>query len=248
MSKKCLNCGREIDNNFCSTCGQKTSIHRFSSSHLVAHDFIHGVFHLDKGILFTIKELFTRPGHSIREYIQGKRVNHYNYFMLLFIIIALVHLMSSYYLVDSSVIYGGDRKADFKGFDELYDKYGKGIILLTIPLMAIVTWIGFKKSKQNYIECVVSLIYMYCGLMILYLVNSLIALFYDNVIGLQIIYNSVSVMQSIYIIFFLHQYYSIFYLNKKLLIIRSVIVTFLILLTQVFSNSIIQYIGKVYYQ
>lgn len=31
------------------------------------------VFHLDEGFLFTIKELFIRPRHSIIEYVQGKK-------------------------------------------------------------------------------------------------------------------------------------------------------------------------------
>lgn len=35
------------------------------------------VFQVDKGFFFTIKELFVRPGHSIREYLLGKRKRHF---------------------------------------------------------------------------------------------------------------------------------------------------------------------------
>lgn len=85
--KNCLNCNHHLYSNFCSHCGQKASTHRFSISHLLTHEFLHGLMHIDKGILFTLKELFTRPGHSIREYIQGKRINHYHFLSLLLIIV-----------------------------------------------------------------------------------------------------------------------------------------------------------------
>lgn len=84
---KCLNCNNQIQNNFCSVCGQKLSTHRYSLQHFFVHDLVHGVFHVDKGFLFTIKELFTRPGHSMREFIEGKRANHFNYFSLVLIIL-----------------------------------------------------------------------------------------------------------------------------------------------------------------
>jgi len=41
------------------------------------YDIEHGLLHIDKGISYTIKELFTRPGHSVREFIEGKRVKHF---------------------------------------------------------------------------------------------------------------------------------------------------------------------------
>ena len=45
--------------------------------HSLWHDIQHGLFHFDNGVLYTAKQLFTRPGNSIREYIDGKRVRHF---------------------------------------------------------------------------------------------------------------------------------------------------------------------------
>lgn len=53
----CLNCNSKIDGKFCSNCGQNTETHRLSFPHFLLHDIIHGTFHLDKGILFTIKKV-----------------------------------------------------------------------------------------------------------------------------------------------------------------------------------------------
>ena len=43
------------------------------------HDLIHGVWHIDKGVLFTVKELILRPGDSVRGFIQGKRVGFFSF-------------------------------------------------------------------------------------------------------------------------------------------------------------------------
>ena len=50
---KCQNCDAEIEKYYCSTCGQKTDMQRITVKHFLFHDLLHGVLHLDKGILFT---------------------------------------------------------------------------------------------------------------------------------------------------------------------------------------------------
>lgn len=63
MSKDCLNCAATVvPYNYCPNCGQKTTTHRYSIQHFIAHDFVHGIWHVDKGILFTLAGLFKRPG------------------------------------------------------------------------------------------------------------------------------------------------------------------------------------------
>ena len=69
----CLNCADQISKNFCANCGQKTDTHRIKIKHFLFHDLLHGVWHLEKGILFTIKEAFVRPGQAALDYIGGKR-------------------------------------------------------------------------------------------------------------------------------------------------------------------------------
>ncbi len=36
-------------------------------------EILNSIFQLNSGLLFTLKELFTRPGHSIKAFIEGKR-------------------------------------------------------------------------------------------------------------------------------------------------------------------------------
>ena len=129
MDQKCLNCNENIKRNYCDYFGQKTSTHRFSLKHFFIHDFVHGIFHLDKGFLFTIRELFTRPGHSIREYIQRKRTNHFNYFTTLILLLTIGYFLSKVEKVDASQLF-----VNVTGLMKVLKDYSKITIFLVVPV------------------------------------------------------------------------------------------------------------------
>ena len=56
-NSNCLNCTAATISKFCSNCGQKTEIHRITLKHFLFHDILHGVWHMEKGIFFTTKEV-----------------------------------------------------------------------------------------------------------------------------------------------------------------------------------------------
>jgi hypothetical protein len=86
MDVTCKNCSNVCDTYFCGVCGQKMNTKRFDTKHILVHEIPHSIFHLDKGFLLTTKALIKRPGHFIRDYIEGKRANHYGPIQYLFII------------------------------------------------------------------------------------------------------------------------------------------------------------------
>ncbi len=96
MTKYCRNCNAELTGNFCSHCGQNSSTHKINLKFLW-HDIQHGLLHVEKGILFTVKELFTRPGHTIREYLEGKRVKHFKPVSLVLLLAGFYGLLSHYF-------------------------------------------------------------------------------------------------------------------------------------------------------
>ncbi|QZK91024.1 DUF3667 domain-containing protein [Flavobacterium sp. CHNK8] len=242
MNKNCLNCNSTIDNNFCPNCGQKTTTHRFTYHHFT-HDFVHGVFHLDKGFSYTIKELLIRPGHSIREFIQGKRVQHFNYFTLLLLVIALEHFIRSYSSVSREDILG----KELLGYAKVAQNYNKIIRLIGIPFFALVTWLMFRKSKQNFLENVVLNIYMMCGSLLLYIPFTILIVFYNNIEVLRIINNILTVFLSIYMFCFIIQYFSTCGYKKYSLILRSFFATFFIVRIYSMITGIASLIGKTYF-
>ena len=242
--KNCLNCNNETINNYCSVCGQSNSTHRFSLKHFFLHDFVHGIFHLDKGFLFTLKELFTRPGHSIREYVQGKRVEHFNYFTLMLIIIASGHFLSKIPKVSLGEMLETTNLA--KGQLRVLREYGKIAILAGVPFYALGTYLVFFKSKQNYTEHLVLTMYFTSGILVLHMIPLIAALFIHDASILLVLSRLSVFLEFIYYYWFLHQYFSVFYKNKVGFAFRCLGVLFVLLAVNLFVAYTINKIGEAY--
>ncbi len=151
-SKQCLNCGNELSNKFCCQCGQKADTHRITVRHFIEHDLLHGVFHIEKGILFTVKETFTRPGKAAMDYINGKRISYYNIFYLLLLLVGF-NLLVMHYIKEFSDT-AGVLKADKDGVKILnfINANIKYLILSFIPLFAFNGWLMFRRLRLNIAE------------------------------------------------------------------------------------------------
>ena len=160
MSKKCLNCDEPIDGNFCKNCGQSSHIHRINS-HFLLHELQHGFLHVDKGILYTSKALFTRPGHFIREYIGGKMANHFKPVSMIIVLAAIFGIVSHYFHIN---VLANNIKSSGSGveFEQLNNKIESLVewvaqhfivlFLIQIPIFSLGTFLAFKKSKYNFTE------------------------------------------------------------------------------------------------
>jgi hypothetical protein len=71
----CKNCAAEYEGNSVQTVAKRPKP-PVSPSVRCSKDIRDQFIHFDQGFLYTIKELALRPGHSIREYVEGKRVRH----------------------------------------------------------------------------------------------------------------------------------------------------------------------------
>ena len=148
----CLNCEAPVSDKFCSRCGQKTDTHRITAKHFIFHDLVHGVWHVDRGILVTTKEVFTRPGYAARDYIAGKRIKYYNIFYLMLLLLGVMLIVGNY--VDGGLI--GKRPAnepeEVKILNDILSKYTKLLYLALIPVFAFNGWLLFRKLKFNFTE------------------------------------------------------------------------------------------------
>jgi len=75
IEKVCLNCGHEVEERFCSKCGQENLELNDSVTHLIIHYF-QDLFHYDGKLWHTLKYLLTRPGQVAKDYMDGKRQSH----------------------------------------------------------------------------------------------------------------------------------------------------------------------------
>lgn len=51
---------------------------------------------MDRGILYTLKGLMLRPGHLMRDYLDGRRANHVKPMLLVMMMAAVVVLLTKY--------------------------------------------------------------------------------------------------------------------------------------------------------
>ena len=152
----CLNCNYETIGKFCHTCGQKTDTHRITAKHFFMHDLLHGVWHIEKGILFTLKQALLRPGQAALEYIAGKRIKYYNVFYLILVLIGLTLLVNNVYdkmmFEYFNIKNEAATSAQAKDIDKFLSDYAKLIIYAFVPLFAFNSFVLFKRKKLNFSE------------------------------------------------------------------------------------------------
>jgi multisubunit Na+/H+ antiporter MnhE subunit len=71
MSAPCGSCQSPLTGKFCNSCGQPAKLPRVNG-HYILHELQH-ILHFEKGILYTIKELLSRPGQNVKAFISDNR-------------------------------------------------------------------------------------------------------------------------------------------------------------------------------
>ncbi len=232
MNHHCLNCDLESTGKFCPNCGQKTSTHRYSLEYFLLNDLVRNLIPIDKGFFYTIKELFTRPGHSIRAFVQGKRAKHFNYFTFILLVISMNHFagsLSEVKLVDVTS-YSMNSNEVVAKFEKMSRAYPQLFTLLQIPFLALFSYLFFRKSKQNLTENLVLNTYKTSAELLLSALFTMISVVYKNIAVLSHLYSVVAVLALSYSVWFYYQYFSVFGYSKVGLLIRSILTTVIITL------------------
>ena len=155
----CLNCGHEVPDRFCGRCGQDAHhTHRLTMADML-HDIPHSIWHVDKGILYTLKTMVFRPGPTIRAYLAGKRVDHFRPLSLLLIITSFYALLSS--VLHISMLPPKDpsipdavwqMQQTSVGF---FTKYMSWCYIAMVPVWALFARLFLRRGGFNYAECLI---------------------------------------------------------------------------------------------
>ncbi|MBR5892338.1 MAG: DUF3667 domain-containing protein [Bacteroidaceae bacterium] len=105
--KHCLNCGTELNGNYCHICGQEATTPTPSVKDFIM-EYLYNAYIWDPKFVQTIKHLICHPGHLTNEFLSGKFASQVhplklNMFML-FVFITLFALFSGTEKMNSSVI------------------------------------------------------------------------------------------------------------------------------------------------
>lgn len=158
MAEICKNCEYEIALNFCANCGQKKA--KRIDRNYIKDEIQYTILHMNKGFLYSIKKILRAPGKTAREFLEGKRVNHYKPILLVFVVAGIsAFLTNSLFNMEEMLVKNyelqGFSKNAASGMSSFIIKYASIIMLLLVPFMALFTWIAFKKWGYNYYENVV---------------------------------------------------------------------------------------------
>ena len=145
----CRNCGSGGDQKYCPRCGQALQIERISINSLL-HEIAHTFWHLEKGFLYTLKELAISPGIMQRKYLSGIRARYQKPFPLFAISVTFCALALFFIYKNAP-----DQSEQF-----FYKHYFFMVQAAMLPFFALITYILFKNRELYYAEALVMNVYL----------------------------------------------------------------------------------------
>lgn len=149
----CKNCSGVFEGNYCPGCGQKSKTERIDLAY-VQDEIKYTFFHINGGFFYTLKELLTRPGHMIREFIEGRRVRHYKPILLLVVLAGLYGFLLHYIDLNKLLDSANDKVGPVdmgKLVTWMRSHYSLAEIIY-LPLITLSSWLAFKGWGYNFIE------------------------------------------------------------------------------------------------
>lgn len=160
----CKNCEHVFEGNFCNHCGQKSKTERLDF-HYLQDEIKYTFLHINKGLLYSVKQLIVRPADTVREFIEGKRIGHYKPILLLVVLAGINGLLYHYFInigdifKESKAIMIGVSKEQSeaiakKVMDWIYAHYSL-FEIVQLPFVSLASYLAFKKYGYNYIENII---------------------------------------------------------------------------------------------
>jgi len=159
---ECRNCGKIVEGNFCSHCGQDSKVSRINLPNFF-NQVSENVFILNKGFFYTLINLFIRPGHSIRDFLNGKRKYHFKPIAYLLVFSSIYFLISRIAeqntliddLVSGFFSYDPDNKNEIPPSLTWFSSNYAYTALLLLPIFSFASFIAFFKYRRSYLEHIV---------------------------------------------------------------------------------------------
>lgn len=149
----CLNCAAVLTGPYCAQCGQDAHTQRFSWAYLL-HEIPHSVWHVDKGLPYTIWEMLVRPGRTMRRYLAGQRVNLFRPLAL----VLLVAGVASFVMLALHIQMLPDQPArtpaeqQAQAVNQLTLKYFAWFTVALLPGFALLSWALLRRLRYNFVE------------------------------------------------------------------------------------------------
>lgn len=160
----CKNCGHTVEDKFCGKCGQSSDLSRINFTSFI-HEVSQSLFQINKGFFYTLKELTLKPGNTLKEYLDGKRKNHFKpitYLITLSTVYFFITKMTDQNTLTGDLVAGWMNGASELNSNVEIPKIASWFLthyayttLLLLPIFSLASYIAFFKFNKTYLEHVV---------------------------------------------------------------------------------------------
>lgn len=171
----CKNCGCENIGNYCSKCGQKVFVKRFTLKAFLWVLF--DTFTLERGFYHSVFMMFLKPGKLLNDYIKGKTREYINPLKYLLIIGGLfafimikTDIIDTTYKIGNDIMYNSNQELK-QGYEQVKNdeqfikmqenvlNYTKGYInvipMIVIPFYSLILLLFYRSRKLFYGEVLI---------------------------------------------------------------------------------------------
>ena len=159
MAGNCTNCSSEVTQNYCPNCGHPVTLKRINK--LYIYNEIRNVLNLEKGILFTIKELTVNPGNNIKTFLNENR-NRLVKPIIFIIVASFIYTLANniFNFEDGWVNYSDTKESTTLAiFEWIQGNYGYANILMAV-FIALWLKLFFRKYRFNFFEILILLCFI----------------------------------------------------------------------------------------
>ena len=181
--KVCKNCGSHLEGKYCNNCGQKSNTRRIDFR-FILNEISDSIFQVEHGLFYTILEMIKRPGHSIREFLQGRRKKHIKPLSFVFLL-STIYILSSVLtrkhtllgdiatgMAEGLTLQTSDSPIILDMLDWMVNNQAYAYMLI-LPLFSLASFLAFYKFKYNYLEHLVINCFISGQQMLIYFIFSM---------------------------------------------------------------------------
>jgi hypothetical protein len=200
----CKNCSSSVTEGYCGHCGQPAKLKRIDK-HYLTHEFTH-LLHVEKGIIYTVRMLLTRPGEAIKTFIHEVRTKLVK--PVPFLIFSSVLYTVIAHLFHADDLYSAEQKAIMNKTtigaiqNWIQNHYGYANILSGV-FYAISIKLFFRKQPFNFYEIVV----MLCFIMGMQMILLTVLAFFFPLLGVKYFLLLVTVVSFVYPVWAIGDFY-----------------------------------------
>lgn len=169
----CKNCNIEVNSKYCPNCGQPATLKRIDWQYII-HEVQH-VLHLERGFLYTVGALLTKPGQAIRIDLAENRARLVKPIIFIILTSLIYTLCNHYFHFEDEYVgqLGASHSTTAAIFKWIQGHYGYANIIMGI-FIALWTMLFFRRASYNFFEILILLCFvMGIGMLIYSIFNVL---------------------------------------------------------------------------